>query len=964
MSQSQQFFLKKIAGSLYQIHGQRIADLTIVFPNRRAGLFFKEYLNRIITGPVFSPEIVTIQELFSNISSLHTEDPLQLIFRLYKIYKDLSGSKESFDEFYQWGEMLLHDFDQVDKYLVDAELLFTNITDLKEIDEHFNDWNDERKEEIKHFWNSLNSGDQKRDQKEFAHLWQVLYPVYVKFKAELVSQSIAYEGMLFRTAVENLGALESSYLSEKQFIIAGFNALNSCEKSLFQTLKDKGNISFYWDFDQYYMNDPNQEAGLFMRENIRLFPQIDFPYDTDLLRSPKNIQIFHTTSHIGQTQIAAGQIPHSTGKKIDFDETAVVLCDEELLLPLLSSLPEDIDKVNVTMGLPLKQTPLFSLINLLISLQKKNKKENGITQFHHKSVLDILNNQLIQSVHPLECKSLVDKIIKNNLLYISETELCKTDLLFKIFGLVDSVSDLPEYFLSILYELFTFWEKNNAGSYAINYQEYIYQIYVSVNKLNNTLFKYGVEIMGSSDYLTKETFFKLLLQYLSALSITFEGEPLSGIQVMGILETRTLDFQNIILLSVNEGIMPKANASGSFIPYHLRRGVGLPTIEEQNAMYAYYFYRLLQRSENVTFIYNSGTNGLKTGEKSRFLYQLLLESHFDITETGLENSIDPVNVIPITVAKQGKVMEKLNAILESGRRISPTALDQYLHCSLSYYFKYITHFQEDDEVSEEVDARMFGKIFHQVMERLYQPFIDKSVDERTINSMILNSEKIEVLLKEAFNQLFFKLDQGLENVSLSGRNILVFEVIRKMVLQTLRVDLKRTPFKISGLEQNVGATLSIREGSKAIRIGGIIDRIDYKSGAFEIIDYKTGTTEHSFNSVADLFDREAKKRNKAAFQTLVYGLIWDKIHPESGGIFPGIYGLKKIFKEDKTRLTNREDGGNDVNYLEIKDQFEPQLISLLEEIFNPEIPFRQTSVEENCQYCNFASICGKPSAQS
>ncbi|HEY5510275.1 MAG TPA: PD-(D/E)XK nuclease family protein [Prolixibacteraceae bacterium] len=964
MSQSHQCFLQKIAGSLYRLHGQSIADLTIVFPNRRAGLFFTEYLNRVITGPVFSPEIITIQELYSRISPLHTEEPLQLIFRLYKIYKDLSGSKDSFDEFYLWGEMLLHDFDQVDKYLVDAELLFTNITDLKEIDEHFNDWNDERKEEIRHFWKSLNSGDQKRDQKEFARLWQVLYPVYVKFKAELYSQNIAYEGMLFRAAVENGDSLSSAYLSERKFVVAGFNALNSCEKELFQSLKNRGNISFYWDFDQYYTDDPNQEAGLFMRENLRLFPQDDFPYDTDLLKSPKSIQILHTTSQIGQTQLAAGEIPHSIGSKIDFDETAVVLCDEELLLPLLSSLPEEIDKVNVTMGLPLKQTPLFSLINSLISLQKKNKSEGGTCLFHYKSVLDILNNQLIQSAHPIECKSIVEKIVRNNLLYISDTELGKTDLFQKIFVIRDSVSELPDYFLAILYELFIFWENNKAGSYAINYQEYIYQIYVSVNKLNNTLFNYGAKIMGSGDYLSRETFFKLLLQYLSALSITFEGEPLSGIQVMGILETRSLDFQNVILLSVNEGIMPKANASGSFIPYHLRRGVGLPTIEEQNAMYAYYFYRLLQRAETVTFIYNSGNSGLRTGEKSRFLYQLMLESPFKITETGHENSIDPVSVYPITVQKHGKVLEELNVMMDSGRKISPTALDQYLHCPLSYYFKYISHFQEDEEVSEEVDARMFGKLFHFVMEKLYQPFLNKIVDENTVNSIIADEETLRKRLNEAFNLLFFKLDPGTKNNSLSGRNILVFEVIRKMVVQTLRVDLKRTPFEIRGLEQKVDAILSVFGGRKAIRIGGIIDRIDYKSGVFEVIDYKTGTAEHVFNTVADLFDKEAKKRNKAAFQTLVYAYIWDQTHPGSDGIFPGIYGLKKIFKEETNRLINRENGGNEVDYLDIKDQFEPMLTSLVEEIFNPELPFSQTIVEENCKYCNFISLCGKQSAQS
>lgn len=597
----------------------------------------------------------------------------------------------------------------------------------------------------------------------------------------------------------------------------------------------------------------------------------------------------------------------------------------------------------------------------LVSLQKKNKTEGQFRYFHYKSVTDILNNQFIQTMYPIECKFIVDQIVLNNLLFVSEVELCTNDFFRKIFVCPDSVAELPDYFLLILYDLFLYWEKNGSRNNAVNYQEYLYQVYLSVNKLNNTLFTEGAAIMGSRDYLSKETFFKLLIQYLNALSVSFEGEPLAGLQVMGILETRTLDFKNIILLSVNEGIMPKANMSGSFIPYHLRRGVGLPTLEEQNAMYAYYFYRLLQRADKVTFVYNSGSNGLKTGEKSRFLYQLQLESPFQLTETGIENRIDPVPYHPVTVEKKGKVLAILNSVLEEGRRISPTALDQYLQCPLSYYFKYIARFEEEEEVSEEVDARMFGTLFHEVMEKLYQPFLDKTIDEAALKSLLLNDRKIEEELKKAFSLLFFKSDGNIRELSLTGRNILVFEVIRKMVIQTIRVDLQRTPFILKGLEQKVDATLGIFNGTRAVRIGGTIDRIDYVSGSTEIIDYKTGAAELVFGNVAELFDGEAKKRNKAAFQTMVYGFIWDKMHPDSGGIYPSVYSLRNIFNEKTIRLSIKEGGNKEVNYSELKNQFEPMLTTLLEEIFNPNLPFSQTAVEEHCQYCNFTSICGKQS---
>lgn len=964
MGSMHECFLNQLACSLYQQHRNRISDLTLIFPNRRAGLFFTEYLNRVIDGPVFAPEIVTVQELFAHISPLRQVDPLQLIFRLYKVYRELSGTKESFDEFFLWGEMLLHDFDQVDKYLVDAELLFTNITDLKEIDEHFNDWNEERREEIRHFWKSLASSELKSDQKEFARLWQVLYPVFKRLKEELGIEKIAYEGMLFRDAVTHSEYLQLPYLTDRKFVVAGFNALNACERRLFLSMKERGNVSFFWDFDEYYLKDADQEAGHFMRENLALFPMDDPSFGSTRLVADKSRQIFHTTSQIGQAQIAAKEaVSQISEENSNFDTTAIILCDEELLLPVLSALPDEIEKVNVTMGLPIKLTPLFSLIGHLVMLQRTCKKEGNNDLFHYKSVTEILNNQLIKTLYQSECKLIVENIVQKNLLYVSDKELRSNELFGQLFSTSDKVQELPEYFLSVLYHLFLAWEKTSNLNYAVSYQEYIYQVYLSVNKLNNLLFTEGEAIMGSKDFLSRETFFKLLLQYLSALNVAFEGEPLAGLQVMGILETRSLDFKNVILLSVNEGIMPRANVSGSFIPYHLRRGVGLPTAEEQNAMYAYYFYRLLQRAEKVTFVYNSGSNGLKTGEKSRFLYQLQLESPFYIPERAVENSIDPLPNYPISIEKKGKVVEALGVYTEQGRKLSPTALDQYLHCPLSFYFKYIARLEEAEDVVEEVDARIFGKIFHAVMEHIYLPLVNQTISESMLETILVDEETINEKLLAAFGTHFFRQDVATPPV-VTGRNKLVFEVIRKMVIQTIRVDQARTPFVLKGLEQKVDATISINNETKAIRLGGIIDRIDYQSGATEILDYKTGETDLTFTSIADLFDRQAKKRNKAAFQTLVYGYIWNQLYPDSGPIYPGIFALKKIFGQESLRLTVKEDETREVNYLEVKDRFEPMLRGLLEEIFDPAVPFVQTTVDERCSYCPFASICGKESAQS
>jgi len=961
MSQSNDTFLKAIANSLYQIHGQQIAELTIVFPNRRSGLFFTEYLNRIITGPTFSPEIITIQDLFSNISKIRIEEQLPLILRLFKIYRNLSGTTETFDAFYLWGEMLLNDFDQVDKYLVDAELLFTNITDLKEIDQHFLDWNEERKEEIKQFWASQTGGDLKKDQKEFSQLWQILYPVYQKFREELFVGQIAYEGMLFRDVIENPECAESAYLKDNKFVIAGFNALNGCEKELFNRMNNKGIISFYWDYDLYYLNDKNQEAGMFMRENLALFPQMDLLCCTDNYNEQKQVHLYHTPSQIGQAQIAANEVANLVAGSAAFDETAIVLCDEELLLPVLSAIPRQIDNINVTMGLPLRQTPLFSLVKQLISLQKKSRREGEQYHFHYSNVVDILNNQLIQTIYPSECKSIVSLILRENLFYVSQKEIALNDLFVQVFSGNETIHELADYLLAIVYELFQYWEKFSGQNQGSCYQEYLFQVYLSMNKLKNTLLTAGQDIMGDKDFLNRETFFSLLLQYLNAVNVSYEGEPLAGLQIMGILETRTLDFKNIVLLSVNEGIMPKANTAGSFIPYHLRRGVGLPTTEEQNAMYAYYFYRLLQRAEHVTFIYNSGSNGLKTGEKSRFLHQLQVESPFQMEDQEIGFSIDPLPNYPISIEKTGKVVEALNQLLDSNRTISPTALDLYVQCPLSYYFKYIARFKEEEEVAEEVDARIFGQLFHAVMEAIYQPYLGMELDEKELDLVIENESNIEKALKEAFRIHFFKSGVDREENFLSGRNRLVFEVIRKMVLQTLKLDRSRVPFVIQGLEQKVSTTISLSNGAKTIRIGGVIDRIDSLSDATEIIDYKTGNTDHAVGDLAELFDHQAKKRNKAALQTLIYCCIYEHTNTGQLALFPAIYALKKVFKQEKFRLVKKGNSEEEINYRSVKNEFEPMLVNLLEELFDPATPFFQTTVEENCLFCSFASICGRNS---
>ena len=967
-------FLKQVATHLFEVHHHNIDKLTLVFPNRRGGVFFINYLNTLVTSPVISPEIITINELFSSLSTLHVPDRLSLIFRLYKVYCESTNSKELFDDFYFWGEMLINDFDQVDKYLVNARDLFTNVTELKEIDARFDGLHEDERELLGNFWKTLSNKEKSPNQKEFIRLWEDINGVYDKLKEVLIKEGLAWEGMLYREVVEH--HLKNSLLrsEDRQYVFIGFNALNRCEEALFDYLQTTGIASFYWDFDNYYLEDQTREAGLFLRKNIARYPHKGFLPESDSLTSTaKSIKIINIASQVGQAQVAATELLDKFNGELNFDETAVVLCDEELLLPVINSLPENSHKVNVTMGYPLKMTPAFSLITQLIALQKNVRKSGNEVSFYNKDVIRVLSHQLVIDFEPKASRELIDSILTNNSIYLSTIDLSQNLIFRMLFDAPQEIISLSDYFLGIVKEIFVHWQQKggeesfdelfsqNTKAEVENsaiYREYLYQTWLAINQLRDILVNDGYKVFESDHFISKEAFFRFLLQYISGLTIPFEGEPLEGLQIMGILETRTLDFKNLIILSMNDGIMPKITSSGSFIPYNLRRVFGLPTIEEQNAMYAYYFYRLLQRAENVTLVYDSGANGMFTGEKSRYLYQLQLESPFHISEINMVFNVEHVAVKPISIRKDGEVMAKLEDFLNGKKPLSPSAIDKYLTCPLQFYFRYSAGLDEPDEISEEVDAMIFGNLFHDAMENIYRPFIGKIVSYKDIEAILENPDLINQTISESFRTVYFKGLKKDEIVPITGRNWLIYEVVKKYVTQLLAVDLKRSPFEVTGLEKKVKTTILINKSTQNITIGGTIDRLERNGDSIYILDYKTGKVDLSFPVLISLFDKENKTRNKAAFQTLVYSYILHKNQPEAVAIHPGIYSLRGIFEEDFTpSLRSKEIGIMPVEFISISAQFEIHFIQLLEEIFNPGIPFTQTTNEDNCRICSYREIC-------
>ena len=615
-------FLKHIAQDLYSRYNDKISDLCIVFPNRRASLYFKKYLSELTEKPMWSPTTITINELMEEISGLSVADNIKLLFELYTIYKIIKKSEESFDDFYYWGEMMLNDFDDIDKYLVNPEDLFKNLKSLKSIQDQFTYLSDEQIEAIKQFWQSFDPEKHSSHQDDFISIWNVLLNIYQSFNKRLNELGIAYEGMIYRNVTNKLKGNDIIGLTHQKYVFAGFNALNNCEKKLFNYLQNNKMADFYWDYDESYINNPYHEAGFFLRENISEFKApVSFSSQNvfNSLLQEKNIEIISVPSDIGQTKVITKILQESTVNHIDSpNKTAIVLADEDLLVPILHSVPDSIDNVNITMGYPVNNTPIYSLLEHLIDLQKNAKATKTETRFYYKNVLAVLSHQYVNSQFQEEANQLIQFIKTNNKIVISNIELASCVFFQSLFIKVDSYQDLSEYLLNILHHIYNSLKKTGNEDTIHNpslEKEYIYHIYLSINRLKEVLEEQNIPIK-------METYIRLVRKIIRNLRVPFTGEPLSGLQIMGILETRLLDFENLFICSMSEGVLPKTEASLSFVTYSLRKGFGLPTIEHQDAIYAYYFYRLIQRAKNVTLMYNSSSDGMKTGEMSRFLYQL------------------------------------------------------------------------------------------------------------------------------------------------------------------------------------------------------------------------------------------------------------------------------------------------------------------------------------------------------
>ncbi len=950
-----QYFLKESAQFFLSEFGTETADIAVIFPGKRSILYFNKYLSELSDKPIWAPAYYTISGFMEKLSGLKVTEKLTLIFELFEVYKKITGSNEKIDAFFYYAEMLLSDFDDIDKYLVNPKDIFQNLADLKHLENHFDYLEEEQVKVIRRFWESFRNGTESQEKKSFISLWEVMPEIYDEFKTRLTAKGIAYEGMIYRKIAGQIAANEFQLPDFRKIMFVGFNALNKSEDRLFTHLKKIEKALFLWDFDTYYTNNNIHEAGFFIRENLKKYPPPDLncTYE-NLTKKDKKITVVNIASNTGQTSAIPLFLnePGNSAKHISFDDSAVILADEALLLPVLASVPENIEDINVTMGFPFIHSSLYNLIYCIINLHK-NKRENKATEisFYHKDVIALLNAPEVFKNTKSNIEELKRFIVQSNRIYLTPIDIAVNDLLKLIVKLPDDSRQLPDYFLSVFSELNKSLQERDGDKNSQSYDsEFLYLAIITFKRLKELLDVTETELSDS-------VVFSLILRSLSGVTIPFSGEPLKGLQVMGILETRVLDFENIIILSMNEGIFPNTGNLPTFIPLSLRYGFGLPTPEHRDAIYAYYFYRLIQRAKNITLVFNSRHDGLSTGERSRFIHQLFYDPVFTLDEKNISAEVTFKLPKKISIRKDSGILRFLEKYSDEDSKnyLTPSAINTYLSCSLKFYFRYISGLKETDQVTEELDQALFGSVLHKTMELLYRPFIGKLITSEQIHKIILNQENVGNSLNQAFRDEY---SNG-RSVEIQGQNIILQEILKSYLNRILEVDKKYAPFNILGLERKYIVRISSTNNTD-LKIGGIIDRIDEKEGKTRIVDYKSGEVKNTFESIDALFDNPGSKRNNAVFQTLLYSLIL-KIAEKRNHIIPGLYFIRNIFKNNfdyRILLKDRQLPDVVVEdadiYLEL---FEKRLTQVLSEIINPEVSFVQTDDLDVCKYCPYISIC-------
>ena len=952
-------FLQLVAHDLYTKIGNDLSRTVLVFPNKRANLFFNEYLAEESDQPIWSPAAMSISDLLQKLSVQKAGDPIRLVCELYKVFKEETESRETLDDFYFWGELLISDFDDVDKNMVDADKLFSNLQDLKNLMDDYEFLDEEQEEAIRQFFQNFSIERRTELKEKFISLWDKLGIIYHRYREKLAELGIAYEGMLYRNVIEQL---DTDRLKYDKYVFVGFNVLNKVEKEFFQKLQKAGKAMFYWDYDLFYTQRISKhEAGEFIKRNL-----IDFPNELpesyfDIFRKPKKIRYISASTENAQARFLPEWVKATqthTTQIVSEKENAIVLCNEALLLPVLHSIPQDVQNVNITMGFPLAQTPVYSFINAAMELQTNGyRPDTG--RFTYEAVSKILKHPYTRQLSD-HATRLERELTKTNRFYPLPSELKKDGFLTILFTPQSNIRELCDYLLRLIKSISILYRKEGEYDDIFNqlYRESIFQSHLKINRL------YSLIESGELSVRT-DTLKRLITKVLTASNIPFHGEPAIGLQIMGVLETRNLDFRNLIMLSLNEGQLPKAGGESSFIPYNLRKAFGMTTIEHKNAVYAYYFYRLIQRAENITLLYNTSSDGLNRGEESRFMLQLLVEGPHEITREYLEAGQSPQNTLEIQIEKTPEILRRLYRAYDTAQPesviLSPSALNTYLDCRLRFYYRYVAGLKTPDEVSAEIDSALFGTIFHLSAQLAYTDLTanGKMIQREDLERLLRDEIKLQGYVDQAFKQELFKVALE-EKPEYNGVQLINSKVIVSYLKQLLRNDLQYTPFEMVAMEKKVSEKITIQTalGPLTLRLGGTIDRMDAKEGTLRIVDYKTGGSPKIPANIEQLFT-PSEMRPNYIFQTFLYAAIMSRKQPLM--VAPALLYIHRAASESYSPVIEMGEPRKPKipvnNFAFFEDEFRERLQALLEEIFDEKELFTQTEDMKKCAYCDFKVIC-------
>ncbi len=973
-------FLQTVAKDLYERLDGHFEQLTIIFPNKRARLFFNQALAAHLTHPIWSPHFTTISDLFQQYSPLTLADPILLICRLYTIYSRITGRDDTLDRFYSWGEMMLNDFDDVDNNLVSADKLFRNIEDLNQLTS-FDYLSEQQEKAIRQFFQNFHSGSKTGLKEKFLSIWNVLLPIYQEFRQTLRADGYAYEGMLKRDVVEHADTRLCSVNSSQIYAFVGFNVLNETEKHLLTQLKERAQTLFYWDFDESYLQQENlTEAGRFIRQDIHQFGNA-LPLDADCYRQlhrSKQITYISAPTENAQAHYAAHWMEEVTKTDTPLNQNAVVLCDESLLLSVLHALPSS-HTLNVTMGFPLQQTPVSSLINALLHLQLHGFYDDTTCRHAHASA--VLRHPLTDRLSSGLSGQLIREMKQKHTLFPTTNFLGRNTTLRLIFTRQTNNNELLSYLSDIVRLLGQTYRQATASpppetSSDTEMPLHIESVFCAFTLLSRlrTIHDSGLLQVNAA------TLARLIHQLIQAKTIPFHGEPAVGLQIMGLLETRNLDFRNVILLSANEGNLPRSDHQSSFIPYNLRDAYGMTTVEKRNSLYAYYFYRLLQRADNITLAYNNNADTPAKGEMSRFMRQLLIDTTIPaarairmLTLTSSQASQTPP---VLSASKSPAVMQRLHQLYDwtdglTHSRLSPSALNTYLDCPLQFYFHYVTRLTAEDDITEEVGNDIFGSIFHYCMEQIYSRILPTGheIQSQTLYALSQNADTIGALVDEGFNVEYFKIDGPQKNRSphYNGQQQLNRSVLMLYVQNQLLHDSQLCPLTVHAVEDkshSLNLDISTPDGPVNVRLGGIIDRIDTVTVGTQrlhrIVDYKTSTVAQTSDTIDKLFAPTVPKRPYHILQAFYYAYIYS--HTHTTPVAPALMYVKltrsqapqPAIRLGQTTVTDFHDPA-------VHDTFHEQLVRLITSIFTPSLPFTQTTNTSHCTYCDFAHICGRTS---